>query len=149
MTTETDDLSYYETELPTIIAGVRRGEKWEYNPGTGWFEPANHALDNLALFLTRYNYRVRLAPVPVVRLWSEPADVPGPICWIRMRDRTDEDTTAKNLEGLIVAISDIGFSIQTGSVQTVGWSQIEKLSKCEHSTDRIHWSPCVKPEGGK
>lgn len=70
MTTETDDLNYYETELPKIIAGVRRGEKWEWKSGDTWISG-----DDLPNFLRHHSsVRVRLAPVPVVKTLS-PEDI--------------------------------------------------------------------------
>lgn len=146
MTTETDDLNYYETELPKIIAGVRRGEKWEVmwlNPPDGnpkWVNPIRHDLEYLLDQINYRDYRVRLAPVPVVRPWSEPADVPGPVCWLRGKP----EEGMNQVQRLVTIVSSYGGDFSHGGRFT--W---EEIHKWEHSTDRIHWSPCVKPEGGK
>lgn len=38
-TEASDDLAYYETELPAVIAGIRRGEKWEVRWTDGQWRP--------------------------------------------------------------------------------------------------------------
>lgn len=143
MTTETDDLSYYEHELPKVIAGVRRGEKWEYLPHLSelWRQRTDQSVGELLHILFRGN-RVRLAPVPVVKWWDCPADVPFP-CWIQ------GETLSGMISMLVVAITDKGVMVNDRSgVLMLFWGEL-KVQGRKHSTDLRDWRDCVKPEVGK
>lgn len=143
MTTETDDLNYYEHDLPKIIAGVRRGEKWEYrgfNGGPGWVQPATQHIDALERILNE-RVRVRLAPVPVVKWWDCASDVPVN-CWIR-------SNRFPNSRYFATMICADGIWAPNGCGNHLfSWARLSD-GDMEHSTDLVHWSPCVKPEGGK
>lgn len=147
MTTETDDLSYYETELPKIIAGVRRGEKWEImwmevpSEERKWTIPMKDTLEFLYVQIESGQYRVRLAPVPVVKWWDRMLDIPTP-CWLA----STSDTTRAYL---IVEVSPDGvWTSNGGGNQWWTWQRLREPD-IRHSPDLCHWSPCVKPEGGK
>lgn len=141
-----DDLSYYETELPRVIAGVRRGEKWEImwmeqpDGEPKWVNPTRHDINYLLDQLNAGGYRVRLAPVPVVKEWDSVEDFPAATVWLRWKNNRKEPMMALGVteEGIQYA--------GRGSIRTAAWENMEKL---EHSTDLRNWHPCVKTEGGK
>lgn len=136
MTTETDDLTYYELELPKIIAGVRRGEKFEHDRKCDqWFEPspANQNPTELSYYI-KTGHRVRLAPVPVVKFWDSIADIPtGPV-YVRPKLQPD-------VAWLIVGIAPEGIAYSQHSIAT--WAYIKQV-EMQHSTDLRNWSDCVK-----
>lgn len=134
-----DDLNYYEHYLPKIIAGVRRGEKWEFfNAGVAWCP--GYSIDQFQQLL-KEGFRVRLAPVPVVKWWDCMLDIPTP-CWLA-------STSDARRAYLVVEVSPDGvWTSNGGGHQWWTWQRLRKPD-IRHSTDLCHWSPCVKPEGGK
>lgn len=136
MTTETDVLSYYETELPKIIAGVRRGEKWEYKSRVeeSWYLPDDQKAEHL--YWTIYSgYRVRLAPVPVVRPWTFNTRPLG-MTWVYKKGFISDR--------LITAWKDDGVEIGHYAFVTYDELLAEWLQR-----DGSPCGDCVKPEGGK
>lgn len=136
MTTETDDLSYYELELPKIIAGVRRWEKreWQSEGSQNWYCPGDqserHLRDHIAS-----NYRVRLAPVPVVKPWTFNTR-PREIVWVYKKGFISDR--------LITAWKDDGVEIGHYAFVTYDELLAEWLQR-----DGSPCGDCVKPEGGK
>lgn len=115
---------------------------------------ARKALEPLELFTSTAGWRIvgspsfdrfmryRRAPKPVVRPWNCPADVPGPVCWIRYKDRTHEWSS---LEAMVANVSHIGFEWFTRERMMVAFSDVEKLSALEQSTDRVTWKSLEVP----
>lgn len=68
---------------------------------------------------------------PVVRPWSKPKDVPGPVCWVRWKDKRTPT------ESLITAVSRVYFFTAAHSYI---WASCQEM---EHSTDRKTWLPCT------
>lgn len=136
MTTETDDLTYYEHDLPKIIAGVRRGEKWEYrdHQATEWRERNDKSANEMARML-RHGYRVRLAPVPVVRPWTFNTR-PQELIWVYKKGFISDR--------LITAWKDDGVEIGHYAFVTYDELLAEWLQR-----DGSPCGDCVKPEGGK
>lgn len=143
MTTETDDLSYYETELPKVIAGVRRGEKWEYRDGSTWLESRYQSLFNLKEFLIYHpTCRVRLAPVPVVKTWDSVEDFPLDAYWLRERDTGNIYRIEGCTGGGVV------YSSRGNWPKVMEWDELERFDWAPMGA-ASNWKPCVKPEGGK
>lgn len=84
----------------------------------------------------------RPKPEPRVRPWNSPADVPGPICWLRLMDR---QANTASLEAQIVSLSNTGITWFTSDDRWLPWSD-EKLNRLEWSTDRVNWHPCTVTE---
>ena len=79
----------------------------------------------------------RPKPQPVSRPWSNPEDVPGPVCWIR---RIDE----RNKERMIVYVDSSGVdSLGVGVSQMKCVMFGGEFLKWEYSTDRKTWKPCT------
>jgi hypothetical protein len=87
--------------------------------------------------------RYRRAPKPVKRPWNKPSDVPGPVCWIRLRYRASEQSS---LEAIIVSVSDKGFEWNTNYARFCPFTAKDNIEALEHSTDRIQWKPCTTTE---
>lgn len=106
-------------------------------------DPEKGYLDNDApgWFFNTHLYRPK--PEPVVRPWSKPEDVPGPVVWLREKDRTNNSAS---LEGMIAAVSVTGISVFTNDARFISW---EKLAKFEYSHDRKTFSPCTVTEETK
>lgn len=107
---------------------VKRGDsEWMDLRGDG-----TSSLD-VSLFL----YRPK--PEPRVRPWQSPADVPGPVCWVRNRALSGNATPVGSL---ITCIERQG--VVLGSNQTLAeWDVFETL---EYSTDRKAWFKCEVTE---
>lgn len=76
-----DPLSYYETELPAVIRGVRNGEKWEVFYGR-WEAPQ----ETLEYYI-RNSRKIRLAPKPTLRPWTFETRPEGMI-WVHNKDQS-------------------------------------------------------------
>lgn len=73
----------------------------------------------------------RIKTTPKARGWSNPDDVPGPICWIRLALKSSHPCDA-----LVVGILETGVQTSQGSFD---W---ESSVKYEYSTDRKTWHKC-------
>lgn len=84
-------------------------------------------------------WEYRPKPEPKVRPWKGPADVPGPVCWIRQ-------PFLKPAAFLVVGVGAdiVRFHDSSGAV-TLTFSNTD-WSKYEHSTDRLNWFPCAVTE---
>lgn len=77
----------------------------------------------------------------ITRPWSNPDDVPGPVCWVRHSTRSNGSTgmmviglDAEGVEGMV----------HYASVELLKWKDMEQW---EYSTDRREWKPCEVTEG--
>lgn len=131
-----NDLTYYEVELPKVIAGVRRGEKWQHEGRVSgnWFFPSNLSMDELSGFL-REGSRVRLAPIPVVKPWTFNTR-PREIIWVFKKGYISDR--------LITAWKDDGVEVGNYAFVTYGDLLADWLQR-----DGSICGDCVKPEGGK
>lgn len=84
-------------------------------------------------FVTNMDYREK--PKASVRFWSRPEDVPGPVCWLRF-----EGFYTQYL--ITTMCTDY---VYLGGLK-YSWDVTEK---CEYSTDRVTWLPCVVKEDGQ
>jgi hypothetical protein len=82
----------------------------------------------------------RPAPEPVSRRWSSPADVPGPVVWLRILGQ-DRLITAIHRDGITV-----GSIYRDLPETTVSWVEFEQQPSWEYSTDRRNWQPCTVVE---
>lgn len=73
--------------------------------------------------------RYRRAPAPKMRPWASPADVPGPVCWLR------NGITCS----LILTLGEKGVWIYSDSID---WFELDAW---EYSTDRITFHKCKVP----
>lgn len=79
----------------------------------------------------------RPKPEPHTVPWSKPEHVPGPVCWLRLKDRNHDSSS---LEAMIVAVSSSAITVRTNDDVTCHYSKLEQF---EHSTDRKQWLPCT------
>lgn len=132
MTTETDDLNYYEHDLPKIIAGVRRGEKWELEALSGETWYPKEGLSELLACVSAAR-RVRLAPVPVVKTMTV-------------------DELIENYDDLREFVRVICLQLQKHRGLSDGQKdelfQLSYRKYVQHDVEKQP-RPCVKPEGGK
>lgn len=92
--------------------------------------------DGFPTWMFRDGFQYRPKPDPSPRAWSNPDDVPGPICWIR--------PIGKIGAAMIIRISEKSIAAVGGDIVLVKvW---EELCDIEYSTDRKTWKPCVIEE---
>lgn len=84
-------------------------------------------------FFQTQDYRPK--PEPKVRPWNSPADVPGPVCWLRRISEPE-------IHVFIVCVSPISFTTQSASIQHTKWGD-PRIGELEYSTDRKEWKPCT------
>lgn len=91
-------------------------------------------------------YRVRKPPV--TRQWCKPADIPGPVCYLRSIGYEEgfsliigarQDPSSPGLNGILLGAFRDGGTI-------IGWHE---LNHQEHSTDLKTWHPCTVTEEAK
>jgi len=89
-----------------------------------------------------YNVHIRPAPAPEPpKPWDCAADLAelGPVIWLRNKSGDYPCT-----EALVICISDISVTTQSGSLAHIRWSDFDKWTNAEYSTDRRNWKPCHK-----
>lgn len=75
------------------------------------------------------DFAYRLKPEPVQRPWASPDDVPGPVCWIRLRNDSCHWMITRVAQDVIhFAGSDYAYAL---------------ICCHEYSTDRKTWHPCT------
>ena len=134
------------------LAGGKRplllGEKEEADDeswgGAGWENNSEVHTTTASLsfaeeWWTRHRTTRPLPTAPKLRAWNKPSDVPGPVCWLRKRDKTGKYAS---IEAMIVSVSDRGFEWFTHEGRFVTWDD-SKISQLEYSTDRETWLPCT------
>lgn len=73
---------------------------------------------------------------PKTRPWSKPEDVPGPACWLRLKDQRMGECMVIAIRLERVVILDLNYE---PAVYT--WAELN-----EYSTDRLTWKPCEVTE---
>ncbi len=84
-------------------------------------------------------------PLPALRVkraWNCPSDVPGPICWLRVK-------TSPDCEGMVVCFSTRAVTVHTNEYQHIKWTDLGHWDKLEYSTDRKTWKACEVEEDAK
>lgn len=118
-------------DLADAREAERRGENIEWYSGGRWLLLRIQA-GELPLWSDGTLYRP--APIPTPRYWSEPAHVPGPVCWIRK--------TKNGWSSMIVGCYMNGIRIVTSALDEIEFTDIRGY---EHSIDRLNWKPCLLP----
>ncbi len=77
-------------------------------------------------------FEYRRNPLPKTRQWNCSDDVPGPVCFIKLKD-------ASSYRHLVVNVDNSG--IMSASGYHYKWHELES-----YSTDRKKWLPCVVTE---
>lgn len=75
----------------------------------------------------------RPKPKPVLRAWSNPSDVPGPVCWVRMNGGESA--------GMVVGVGPMGICVSIGDGSKMDWWELDAY---EYSTTRAadDWHAC-------
>lgn len=118
-----------EEEKALTVEALRallNGGDVEYFDGAVW-----RPTDNVSNF-----HPHRPKPQPATRDWSGPDDVPGPVCWISMRNGLKDGM----IEQMVVEVISTGvYASRDGKIIFREW---EALSNNTYSTDRKTWLPC-------
>lgn len=122
------------------LEAAERGERLISDSGEIWFNP-DPAL--IAERICKGSW-FRPFPEPKRRPWMKPEDVPGPACWLRLRDRDCENAS---LEVMIIAVSHRGVTRFTDENHFLEWGNTN-WEKLEYSTDRKTWHKCEVIDDG-
>lgn len=103
---------------------------------SGWVKVTGTFRDGI-----RVRTRRPLPAEPKTRAWNKPEDVPGPVCWIRLKEKPDWHAliTFVDRSGIILAES-----MTAGGPEAIIWGP--RFRDYEYSTDRKTWHPCTVTE---
>lgn len=88
------------------------------------------------------SYEYRPKPEPVTRPWASPADVPGPVCWLKFANDSWGETMILGVRPRGVTLANINHE---PGLTFMEWSHLESKYTL-HSTDRKTWKPCTVEE---
>jgi hypothetical protein len=123
-----------------IYEALEQGKEIEFESVTGGWLTIRGITSGISNSPEFAPEKWRIAPKPATRPWNCPADVPMPICWIRVIGANDYGVLiiAKHPSG-IYSLEDVEDD-KTASFNHHLWRD---LSGFEHSTDGCNWHPCT------
>lgn len=115
------------------IEALKAGKRIQHQMITGeWLDYDND------LYTMNFNGDVgyRVKPEPVSCPWSKPEDVPGPVCWIRLRANL-------SAEMMVTAVCAMG--VHAGGA-LLEWASLKDF---EYAAHRCEWQPCTVDDANK